>query len=334
MPVNKVPKNETEMLMQRISALEQRIKKFKASHRPTVPIYNFLDAPADAVEGQIAIMENAAGLGDLVLPRNMAFIGISGSGTQGTTLTHTIINESLAIGDGILVLCSAPSRPDATANFGQATSVTDSKGHTYSLIKTNLFEASPAVTNEGVRLRWFFGICTHAMTKSVDTITATWTGANVFDRVIVAWQIRHFGGAAAPSVLAATADNDTAVKAGTQVLLTSPAFTPTRDNSLEFNIVTTARPLATGMSFGGVVGYSGFLQVGGPGFSGSKQLYLYNQQTSGGNVYLVTGLTFVAYELDLGRLAAGVAVAPFNGIGQNYAGGAGWWKGSSMFLVG
>jgi len=79
--------------------------------------------------------------------------------------------------------------------------------------------------------------------------------------------------------------------------------------------------------FGGVGGYSGFFQAESRSYTGSKQSYLINPQSSGANAYLIAGAVPASYEDDVGVLPGGVFVPSFNGVAQVYVSGANAWKG-------
>src|SRR5207244_11856728 len=109
-------------------------------------------------------------------------------------------------------------------------------------------------------------------------------------------------------------DNDVAVFAANQVTLSSPSWTPARDNGLALATILAIKTGGVG-GFGGVAGYTGYFQSQFRIFAGSKQNYLFNVQTYGADVYLVVGAAKPQYEIDLGTLPGGTLVPAFNGVG-------------------
>lgn len=53
---NKPPKDDVEMIAYKLQELERQMTELEQTYRPTIPIYNPADLPADAVEGQVAIL--------------------------------------------------------------------------------------------------------------------------------------------------------------------------------------------------------------------------------------------------------------------------------------
>ena len=271
---------------------------------------------------------NATPCEEGVLTRNLGDIGMSGSSTRTTSYTHTIQFEDVQVEDGILVCAMAPSLPVALGTQGFPVSCTDSAGNSYSVLLTRDYQHSPALVNTGAYVVMFY--CRSSSTKllfGTDTITVSWS-ASVFDRTICAWLVRHDGGANVPTVLASTSPNNMAVYASSQVTLTSPAWTPNRDGSLEFALLITVK---TGglIGFGSVGGYDGFYQSSA-GFRRtmlSSQEYWTCRQTHGADAYALVAGSVSPNEIDLGKLDGGVLVTAFNGVGQAYVTGASAWKG-------
>jgi hypothetical protein len=265
------------------------------------------------------------------LPRNVGELGFTIGTNQATTHTLTVTYQDVLTGDGIMVSAQAPSLPVALGTQGFPISCTDSAGNTYSILVQRDFQAAVTGVNTGVYTVVFFCQSSIApLLEGVDTITVTWDNP-VYDRSVYGWLVRHNGGAAVPTLLAATASNDAAVFASNQVTLTSPGFTPARDNSLEFGWFLVAYTGGS-ISFGGVGGYTGFFQAQFRGVSGSKQNYLMNVQTSGADDYLQVGAV-PQNEITLGLLPGGVAVGSFNGMGQQYSAFTPRWKGALMWLM-
>lgn len=266
-----------------------------------------------------------------LLPRTVGEIGFAINSSLGTTSSLTISYQSTATSDGILVAAAAPSLPAAASALGYPTSCTDSKGNTYSKLVARDFQASPAVANEGAYVQYFWCANAAPLTQNSDTITVTWDNS-VYDRSVQAWLVRRDGAAAnTPRLLAATASNDAAVYASSQVTLTSPSWTPARNNSLAVAHIYAIKAGGVG-GFGGIGGYSGFFQAQYRSVTGSKQTYLVNQNTAGADVYLVVGSGIAQYELDLGTLTATMQ-ASFNGVAQNYSSGTNAWKGIFLFGI-
>ena len=263
---------------------------------------------------------------------NVAELGFTGSGAQATTYTHTVQFNQMTAADAIFVSVQAPSVPAAATGPFYPLDVTDSQGNTYLNISQHLWEAAPPNTNEGAAQFFFIAYPPVVpLTVGVDTITATWSGS-VFDRSIYAWLLRHDAGPEGPTRLDSTADNNAAVFASTQVTLTSPAFTADRDNTLAFSTIFSAKAGGTG-AFGGVIGYSGYLQIQSRAFTGSKQIYRINIATYGANALEVNPFGGVPYEIDLGQIPNGTFTAAFNGVAQNYSLGANAWKGIVIWQI-
>jgi hypothetical protein len=268
----------------------------------------------------------------VTFPRNMGELGISGSGTQAANYTHTIRFEDVHVGDRVLVSAQAPSVPVALAAPRSPSVCTDSQGHSYTPGTVHFWEASPPNVNEGARQRFFLSEpIVFPLVKDVDTITVTWPDT-VFDRSIDAWLIRHDGGSPEATEIASSPDNDAATFTATQVTLQSPSYTPPRDNSLFFATTLAAKAGGLG-SFGGVAGFAGYFQALFRFFSGSKQFYFLNPSTYGANALLINEFGALPYEIDLGQLPGGVNVPAFNGVAQNYSGGANAWKGITIFSI-
>jgi hypothetical protein len=66
MPVWRIPTDDVDNLHLRIDKLSDEISKIKKQHRPTVPIYDSVALPAEAVEGQIAIIEDSLSLNTIL----------------------------------------------------------------------------------------------------------------------------------------------------------------------------------------------------------------------------------------------------------------------------
>lgn len=265
-------------------------------------------------------------------PRNMGELGFTGSGTLSDTYTHTIQYEDAQIGDCVLVSAQAPSVSAALATPGRPITCDDSAGTSYSLLSLHRWEANPPNVNEGASQTFFISdVLTSPLLEGVGTITVEW-GQPVFDRSVYAWLIRHDGGSPDAALVAATASNDAAVFASNQVTQQSPSYTPTRSNGLLFATIFSAKAGGTG-SFGGVVGFTGYLQVNSRSFTGSKQTYRISQQTYGANALQINPFVGAPFEIDLGQLPAGVNVAAFNGVGQFYTAGANAWKGIAIFSI-
>lgn len=247
----------------------------------------------------------------------------SGSSTA-STVTMTVDHFDLPAGDGILVLAQAPTIRAGPVGPFYPTSCADTQGNSYTLIHTSLFEPAVQAPATGLCVALFWCAASVAtMVDGVDTITATW-GGSVSERMIQAWQVRHAGGANTPNVLGFIADNNAAVYASTQQTLSVPAWTPARNVALDFAILVTMQG-ATG-SWGGVVGYNGFYEASQKGWYLNGRDYRNHWQTSGADVSIVARSGITSYELDFGTLTATLQ-AGFNGVGQNYSGGANTWKG-------
>jgi hypothetical protein len=248
----------------------------------------------------------------------------------GTTLdSHIAVTpafQNITVGDGILVLAAAPSKPSVVDPPIHPFQCGDDFGNTYTQLGAFAFEANPPNVNEGLYAVLFYcQASVGTLEVGSEIIQVDWAG-NVFDRAIYIWTVRHAGGASVPVVLAHTADHDAAVFAASQVTLTAPNYTPGRDKSLELAIILTAKAGGVG-GFGGVAGWSGFFQAQGRLEIGSKQQYLRNAQTHGEDAYIVAGSGQPQYEDDVGTLPGGVLVPSFNGVAQQYSAGANAWKG-------
>jgi hypothetical protein len=268
----------------------------------------------------------------LVTLRNLGVLGYTGTGAQGLTHTHTLQFQDAQVGDIIVVMSLAPSKPSALGAVGRPISCADSNGNPYIDFADNRFEANPPNVNEGVSTMFFISDPLGApMLKGVDTVTVTWDNP-VFDRSVAAWLVRHLPTTHEPFWLAATNNNDAAVFAATAVTKRVPAWTPERDNSLFVALIISAKVGGTG-NFGGVVGFDGFFQDTVMGFAGSKQFYRLNQQTFGADATFVFDGSNPRYEVDLGVLPGGVFIFSFDGVGQNYSLGANAWKGINVFVI-
>lgn len=268
----------------------------------------------------------------ITFPRNFGELGFTGSGTQASTYTHTVAFEDVQAADAVFVSAQAPSQPSAMGANGVPVSCADSQGNTYSLLSTHLWEASPPNVNEGC-VQVFFAADSpvRPLVAGTDTITVTWSHS-VFDRSIYAWLVRHDGGGFSPIELGSTADHDAATFAATQMTLTSPPWTPDRDNSLMLATLLSAKAGGVG-GFGGVGGYNGYFQAQFRLLTLAQQTYLFNVQTHGANVILFANDPAGQYEIDLGQIAAFTNVPSFNGVGQNYSGGANAWKGITIWAT-
>lgn len=268
------------------------------------------------------------------LPFNLGELGFTGDGTLDDTLVHTIDFQDVREGDGIMVAAMAPSRPSSPAPLGIAFDCQDSAGNTYYTTYASSFEDSTfPVVNDGVYLQFFMCDASVApLVDGTDTITVSWTN-DVYDRFVIAWIVRHDGGASPPVRLARTANGDAAVYAAGQVTLQSPTYTPSRDNGLALACIVTAKAGGVG-GFGGVGGYTGYYQAKFHLFTGSKQTYYFNCQTFGADSYTVASDSIpTPYEIDLGALPGGVSVSAFNGVGQLYTSGTNAWKGIVIFDI-
>jgi hypothetical protein len=97
MPFSKPPKTQEEYLVRRISDLEAQVRSLMNASSLTVPIYDYTNQPEDAVEGQVAIMENA--------PPVTGSVGAQGAWTH--------IYFAQASGDSMLAVAS--NTPTAVA---------------------------------------------------------------------------------------------------------------------------------------------------------------------------------------------------------------------------
>lgn len=268
----------------------------------------------------------------LVTLRNLGVLGYNGSGTQGTTYQLVLLIEPALTGDRILVLAMAPSKPSALGAIGQPVSCTDTNGNVYTQFAQSAFEANPPNVNEGVYVVLFISDpITEPLVVAADGITVTWDNP-VFDRSVAAWLVRHVPSTPEPFWLNATNDNDVAVFASTQMTLRALGYTPDRNNTLYLALLISAKVGGTG-AFSSVVGWDGFFQDTVNTFAGSKQTYRLNQQTYGADATFIFDGANPRYEVDLGRLDAGVHVFPFNGVGQNYSLGANAWKGIELLVI-
>lgn len=255
-------------------------------------------------------------------------------GTITTSLqdegSHTIAFQNIAKGDGILVVAMAPPLPSGGANEGYPVGVTDNAGNTYTFQALHSFYQNPTVVNRGHAVSVFYcESSTRELVAGSDTVTVFWSNP-VYDRIVSVYQVRPGGAAGRPVELGASLDQSAAIYAATSVTLTAPDYTPTADFGLEFALITTSKPGGTG-AFGGVVGYNGFFQPLFRLYTGSQQTYYMNPQFHGADVYTVAGAVPAIYYFALGVLPSGVLVPAFNGVGQNYAGGANADKGIILF---
>jgi hypothetical protein len=265
-------------------------------------------------------------LSRLTLDYNIGEIGSNIETTQQSQVVVSVTYQNVGVGDGILILAAAPSKPSALGLVGHPFGINDFPGNVYTTLGSFAFEANPPGVNTGIYATLFWCPASVAeMVVGVDQFQVLWDNP-IFDATATVWAVRHSGGANTPTVLAATADNDAATFAAGQVTLSAPNFTPARDKALEFAIILTAKAGGVG-SFGAVAGWTGFFQAEARLFGGSKQQYLRNPQTHGADAYLIAGAVPAPYEDDVGVLPAGVLVPSFNGVAQQYGTGTNAWKG-------
>ena len=268
--------------------------------------------------------------GGFVIPRNL---GEAGDGSDTSTLATTFAcqmnKDSIVPGDGVLVMAAAPSVPSTGATPGYPTSCADSAGNTYTLFDSHKFEAATPAVNDGLGIGFFY--CSSSVgtinVGGTERVTVTWSN-QCYDRWVKVWRILHDGGAMQPLLLAATADNDTTVKAGSFIAVPVPAWTPPRDNALVLGLAvfTGGNP-----AYGNYDAYTGFYETTSVAWSSARTNQRVHQQTSGANVYLITDPTKPNTEVDLGRLTA-TAQTGFNGLGQNYSISA-TWKGGILLAI-
>ena len=138
----RTPQSPEQFLHWKVKDLERRVSNIEGGKVLSAPLYDWNNLPQDSVEGQVAILDNIpSAYGKAVLPRNVTELDqVRGATTLGTSYVLNWRWNEINIGDGILVMAWAPSKYQVGAALGTPTTVTDSKGNTYTPLVQRKFE--------------------------------------------------------------------------------------------------------------------------------------------------------------------------------------------------